>query len=208
MEWRKEEWIRQGLSPSGVVSYFENLKGGRHNKHGTITSERQAAIIRHWRVLKGNSSTGHLNDITDAGSYSGMLQTLRTLEKQNIKDFDCHHYYLVGNRYLADNSDSRNQTLAAVIASEESLLNIARSQLEPLSNGAIVHIDTMFRVDKNGWGIIVFGTRDRGQKHHNIAYCYSNRDTARVHEFAQQVIINEVERLVEERIQRDGGIWM
>jgi len=208
MDMKAGEWNRRHITPSQLTSFFENLRGGKDNKLATIPKRLQKTLTRHWQRMTAHSGHSHLENSSDAGTYGGMIQTIECFRKTNIPEFTRLTFYLVGDEYLADDANPSNQTVAGLLGCEESLLNLARKQLQPSCNGAVMHFDTMFKVDKNGWGIIVFGIMDRGQKHHNIAYCYTNRDSQRVHKFALDQIKAEVERLVEERIRTQGGIYM
>ena len=207
MDAMARHWINTSATPSIIVSYFEHLCGGKDGLRATISSRMVKAIKRRWTRISTNLKHTHLKEKGDAIRYAGMIQTFELYKKKNIKNFNRHTVYLIGDKYIADNKDKNNQVLVGVLSSEEALLNMPRSQFEPSSDGAVVTIDTMWRIDKNGYGLIVVGTPDRSQSHHNICYCYCNRDGGVAHNFALTVLKKEVKALVERRVALDGGFY-
>jgi hypothetical protein len=92
--------------------------------------------------------------------------------------------------------DPQDERFAVVVSTNNLLLNAYRQvQAGP---DIFICLDTSYRYNTAGWGLMPIGTMDRTATGHTIAYALVSKEDHKVHEFVLSAVKKHVERVVNE----------
>ncbi len=151
---------------------------------------------RWFRRTKKSASLMHLQD-SEAGSYGALAETLEGFKKENISpaEFDDHTVFLVGD-YCIESEDLRHY---AIFSTNNLLLNAYRQLCT--GQDMFIAIDTSYRYTIEGFAVMPLMVASPTMEGRRLAYALVSNEDEAIHTSVLDLLRDEVESVVNEKIQ-------
>jgi hypothetical protein len=181
---------------------------GRATKAGAkLTDSAQKKCGRAAAIIKKKLTEAHLPEGVDSNTWEAVRLTVDLYlegnrETPDIND-DHQAFVLEGGFFDPADEETKNfiydpqdERFAVVVSTNNLLLNAYRQvQAGP---DIFICLDTSYRYNTAGWGLMPIGTMDRTATGHTIAYALVSKEDHKVHEFVLSAVKKHVERVVNE----------